>query len=212
MYYEKLSKYFYKNGSVAHQQEYEKRINDYGAYQTNLTIQPFRKGKTLRNEEKLFFVNIHPLVQLYEEVLMNSSAIQVAVSKLPSFAVEPYFHKLIVNEAQSNNEIEGVRSTKEELSNVLEHLHDCKQVAKKRFLGMMKMYRHIDQVPPFRKIEDFRMLYDDLVAEEIVKNKQPDGEYFRAKSVSITDGSKITHRGLEPETKIMEKLHDVIHF
>lgn len=212
MNYEKLSKVFYKYGTTRHQEEYEKRLNDYGTYKTKLTIKPFKKGHILSNHETLFFVNIDPLVKLYEEVLMNSSAIQVAVNKLPSFAVEPYFHKLIVNEAQSNNEIEGVRSTKEELSNLLEHINDSKSAARKRFLGMMKTYYYIDQLQPFHKVEDFRKLYDDLVADEISTNKRPDGTYFRAKSVTITDGTKITHRGIEPESNIIEKLNEIIHF
>lgn len=209
--YEKLSKIFYKFGGTSHQEEYHNRLNSYGTYKTDLTIRPFRKGHVLNSDEKLFFVNIDKLMKLYEKVLMNSNEIQVAVNKLPSFAVEPYFQKLIVNEAQSNNEIEGVRSTKEELSNVLEHINDSKSAAKKRFLGMMKTYYYIDQLEPFNKIEDFRKLYDDLVADEISKSKHPDGDYFRSKSVSITDGSIITHRGIEPESKIIEKLNDIIH-
>lgn len=116
---------------------------------------------------------------------MNSGEIQRYISQLPPFAVEPYFQKLIVNEAQSNNEIEGIRSTKEELTNVLEHIRESKTASKKRFIGMMKLYKYIDQLEPFTKVEDFRKLYDDLVADEIPKDKQPDGQYFRAKSVSV---------------------------
>ncbi|MFB9760670.1 Fic family protein [Ectobacillus funiculus] len=210
--YDKLSKIFYKTDSKTHLSEYEKRINSYGSYKTNLSIRPFRKEKLMNQEETLFFVNIDKLVKLYEEVLTNSCTIQLAVSKLPTFAVEPYFHKLIINEAQSNNEIEGVRSTKEELSNVLEHIHDTKATAKKRFLGMMKTYNYIDKLEPLQSVEDFRKLYDELVADEIPKNKQPDGKYFRAEGVSVTDGAKVTHRGIEPESKIIEKLNEIIYF
>lgn len=210
--YDKLSKFFYKYGSAAHIEEYEKRLSSYGTYHTNLQIMPFRKGKTVNHSEPLFFVNVDKLVKLSEEVMMNSCKIQLAVKQLPPFAVEPYFHKLIINEAQSNNEIEGVRSTKEELSNVLEHVHDTKSTAKKRFLGLMKTYNFIDKLEPFEKIEDFRKLYDELVADEILKSKQPDGTYFRAKGVTITDGAKVTHRGMEPEPKIIEKMNELIQF
>lgn len=212
MEYEKLSKVFYKMDSKSHLLEYEKRIDGYGSYTTDLTIHPFRKERTLEQEEKLFFVNIDRLVKLYEEILTNSCTIQLAVSKLPPFAVEPYFQKLIVNEAQSNNEIEGIRSTKEELSNVLEHIHDNKSTAKKRFLGMMKTYHHIEQLGHFHSVADFRKLYDDLVADEIPKHKQPDGKYFRKNGVSVTDGAKVTHRGIEHEPKIIEKLEEIVSF
>ncbi|MDK8643304.1 Fic family protein (plasmid) [Niallia taxi] len=212
MVYDKLSKIFYKTDSKTHHLEYEKRLNSYGSYKTNLSIRPFRKEKMLSQEETLFFVNIDKLIKLYEEILTNSCTIQLAVNKLPPFAVEPYFHKLIINEAQSNNEIEGIRSTKEELSNVLEHINDNKATAKKRFLGMMKTYRYLEQLKPFHSVEDFRKLYDDLVADEISINKQPDGRYFRKEGVSITDGAKVTHRGIDQESKIIEKLNEIIHF
>ena len=51
-------------------------------------------------------------MKLNNEVLLNSSKISSLISQLPEFAVKPYFDKLIINEAQSNNEIEGIRSTK----------------------------------------------------------------------------------------------------
>ncbi|PER99649.1 Fic family protein [Bacillus cereus] len=212
MEYDKLSKFFYTSGNKNHLLEYERRLNSYSSYKTNLSIKPFRKGNFINQDETLFFVNIDKLFKLYEEVLTNSCTIQLAVNKLPAFAVDPYFHKLIINEAQSNNEIEGVRSTKEELSNVLEHINDSKSAANKRFVGLMKTYNYIDKLKPFETIEDFRKLYDALVADEIPKHKQPDGTYFRAKSVTITDGATITHRGVEPESKINEKLNELIHF
>lgn len=210
--YEKLSKVFYKYDSAIHHKEYEKRLNSYGAYHTNLQVNPFRKGRTESHSETLFFVHVDKLAKLYEEVIMNSCKIQLAVKDLPAFAVEPFFHKLIVNEAQSTNEIEGVRSTKEELSNVLDSIQDAKSSAKKRFWGLMKTYNYIDKLEPIQTVEDFRNLYDELVADEIPKSKQPDGTYFRAKGATITDGVKVTHRGVEPEAKINEKLIDLVNF
>ncbi|WP_108671377.1 Fic family protein [Peribacillus acanthi] len=212
MQYEKLSKIFYKYDSKTHLLEYEKRISGYGSYKTNLTIKPFRKGNVIDKDENLFFVNVDKLARLYEEILLNSCTIQLAVKQLPPFAVEPYFHKLIINEAQSNNEIEGIRSTKEELSHVLEHVIDSKSAAKKRFLGMMKTYNFIDKLDPFDTVEDFKKLYDELVADEIPKQKQPDGTFFRAKGVNVTDGAIVTHRGIEPESKIIEKINELILF
>lgn len=210
--YTKLTKYFYMHGAAKHQQEYEQRFSNYAAYHTGLTIHPFRKEMVDKGEVELFFVHVPRLMALHEQVLMNSSIIRQAVNELPAFIVEPYFHKLIVNEAQSNNEIEGVRSTKEELTNVLEHLQDTKNTSQKRFVGLMKTYQYIDQLKPFTSIQDFRKLYDELVADEVAVKKAPDGEYFRKAGVTITDGSKITHRGVEPEAKIITKLTDLVRF
>lgn len=211
MKYDKLSRIFYTS-STEYQKEYEKRINGYGSYKTNLTIRPFRKGNKLDKKETLFFVKIDELSKLYEKVIENSCEIQLAVRELPNFVIEPYFQKLIINEAQSNNEIEGIRSTKEELSNVLDHISDEKSISKKRFVGMMKTYKYIDELEPIQSLQDFRELYDTLVSDEISKKKQPDGQYFRAKGVSVTDGSKTTHIGIEPESKIIENMNELLHF
>jgi len=211
--YDKLSKIIHKYDHKTHLAEYDKRVNDYSSFKTNLSIYPFKKGELLLDrEENLFFVNLGRLTKLYEEILLNSAKIQVAVKELPDFAIEPYFHKLIINEAQSNNEIEGIRSTKEELSNVLEHVNDMKLSAKSRFVGLMKTYKYIDQLKPFESVEDFRELYDNLVAEEIPSNKQPDGKYFRKNGVSITDSTKVWHKGIESEEKIIKKLNELILF
>ena len=59
------------------------------------------------------------IMKLNNEVLLNSSKITQLISKLPDFVLIPYFEKLIINEAQSNNEIEGIRSTKKELKHAL---------------------------------------------------------------------------------------------
>ncbi len=72
----------------------------------------FRKGRPTDDSFELFYVNTHKLMKLNNEVLLNSSKISSLISQLPEFAVKPYFDKLIINEAQSNNEIEGIRSTK----------------------------------------------------------------------------------------------------
>lgn len=212
MEYIKLSKYFYIHGAKMHQLEYEQRFSNYAAYRTGLKIRPFRKGEVGKGENELFFVHIPKLMSLHEDVLKNSLSIREAVSELPKFAVEPYFRKLIVNEAQSNNEIEGVRSTKEELTNILKYLNSTKNTSQKRFVGMMKTYQFIDQLEPFTSIKDFRMMYDQLVSDEVSKKKAPDGEYFRSNGVTITDGSKVTHVGVEPEIKIIEKLNDLVYF
>ena len=120
--YEKLSKLFYKLSQTEYNIEYKKRFNSYGSYKTNLKIKGFRKGQFTKDEFELFYVNIPSLMNLNNEVLINSSKIKSLVHLLPKFVTKPYFDKLIINEAQSNNEIEGVKSTKKELGEALKEL------------------------------------------------------------------------------------------
>ncbi|MDV2886409.1 Fic family protein [Alkalihalophilus pseudofirmus] len=211
MKYEKLSKIFYKDGEQFFEKEIERRKNGYGSYVTSLSVQGFRKGRLLNETYNLFYVNTHKLMVLNNQVLLNSSKITTLVSKLPPYVIEPYFQKLIINEAQSNNEIEGIRSTKKQLKEVLNNLSDPDS-KHKRFRGLMKTYLFISQIKPFKDITDFRVLYDKLVSDEINQEDEPDGELFRKGYVEVNDGTSTTHIGLDSEAKIVEALHSLIRF
>lgn len=211
MEYEKLSKIFYKEGNDYYKKELKKRKGSYGSYKTNLSVRGFRKGQKINDAYPLFYVNTHQLMTLNNNVLINSSTISTLISKLPAFVIEPYFHKLIVNEAQSNNEIEGIRSTKKELKEVLRDVMNSEQ-KQKRFKGLMKTYLYIEKIKPFTEISDFRKLFDDLVSDEIDKEDEPDGELFRKGYVEINDGSYTTHIGVSSEVKIIESLNALVNF
>lgn len=211
MTYEKLSKLFYKLDAVSFENEYKKRVTSYGSMNTSLPIRAFRKGRVDREHFELFYVMTPELIKLNNEALLNSGKILSLVGKLPAFAAQPYFQRLIINDAQSNNEIEGIRSTKKELSHVLQRLHEPNPKMK-RFTGMMKTYLHIEEIGPFRSLEDFRALYDNLVSDEIPMKYAPDGRLFRKDEVEVTDESRITHVGLQTEAKIEEGLFHLIQF
>lgn len=211
MNYEKLSKLFYKIDQDMYKSELEKRKNSYGSYLTPLTIQGFRKGHLVKESYQLFYVNTKKLMSLNNKVLLNSSKISSLISKLPLYIVEPYFHKLIVNEAQSTNEIEGVRSNKKELKELLNELEQS-DAKNKRFKGLLKTYMYIDQIKPFKEVADFRTLYDDLVSDEIDGNNAPDGDLFRRGYVELNNGISTTHIGVSSEKKISEALHALINY
>ncbi|MGG3805799.1 Fic family protein [Metabacillus fastidiosus] len=211
MKYEKLSKIFYKD-ELNYKEEYAKRFNGYGTYRTNLFIKPVIKGKYAGDSVELFIVNTDGLMKLQEEILLNSFQIREMIKSMPKFAVRFYFEKLLINELQSTNEIEGVRSTKQELSEILSLINENRESKNKRFTGLMKTYKYIGQINDFEKIEDFRKLYDDIVSDEVDSKSQPDGELFRKDVVSITDGSKITHVGVYPESNIKDYLNRLLIF
>ncbi|MBT2574964.1 Fic family protein [Bacillus sp. ISL-51] len=206
MKYEKLSKLFYKMDTDSYDKEFKKRISSYGSYSTSLTVRGFRKGHLTNDSFELFYVNTHELMNLNNEVLLNSSTISSLISQLPKFVVKPYFNKLIINEAQSNNEIEGIRSTKKELKEALKALEQS-EPQHKRFLGLMKTYQFIDQIHSFTSAQDFRKLYDEIVAEDA-----PDGELFRKGYAEVNDGSMTTHIGISSERKITEALEALIAY
>lgn len=209
--YEKLNKVFYKQGLKEYEKEIDKRKNSYGSYDTGLSINVFHKGEITGKKYNLFYVNTHDLARLSNQVHVNSSKISKLIGRLPDFVVAPYFYKLIVNDAQSNNEIEGVKSTRKELNDILSEIKSSK-VKHRRFLGLMKTYLYIDRIDEFKEISDFRKLYDNLVSAEIDIEDAPDGQLFRSGYVEINDGIKKTHIGVSSEERIKECLRDLIAF
>lgn len=213
MTYDKLSKIYYKD-QPQYLPEYQKRFNGHGTYRTNLHIKPVLRGTHIDEKVELFIVNTDPLMKLQEQILINSFSIREMIMQMPRFAVKPYFDKLLVNELQSTNEIEGIRSTKKELSEALTVLKEKRQTNKhKRFIGLMKTYQYIHKIDSFESLEDFRKLYDDIVADEIPDDEQPDGELFRTDYVEVSDGyNKPTHIGVFTEARIKEYLNNLLIF
>lgn len=209
--YEKLSKLYYKLGEENYFKEYEKRKDSYGTYRTNLKIRGFKKGKLTNDNFELFYVNIPELMLLHNEVLLNSSKISSFISKLPNFIAQSYFHKLIVNAVQSTNEIEGVSSTKTELTEALKELYKPNP-KQKRFLGLMKAYLHIEEIDSFHEVESFRALYDELIVDELAYEDMPDGKLFRNGYVEIHDGEETKHIGVNTEENIIFQLKQLIDY
>lgn len=216
MSYSKLSTEYYKISSEELQQEISKRKNGYGSYLTGLDIRGFRKGKVTSDTFELFYVNCQDLMMLNNQVLNNSAKIMRLVNYLPNYVVQPYFNKLLINEAQSNNEIEGVKSTKKEISDALKEVTKSEnfrsEPKNKKFIGMMKIYKHIDEINPFDTLQSFRMLYDDLVADEVNPDDAPDGKLFRNAYVEVSGGNGPTHIGVPNEASINLHLQKLIDF
>jgi len=58
---------------------------------------------------------------------------------------------------------------------------------------------------------DVRAIYDKIMDGELDASKAPDGTLFRAEGVDITEGGvRVLHRGLEPESRIIEAIEAMI--
>ena len=78
--------------------------------------------------------------------------------------------------------------------------------------GLVKLYYFIEQESEITKVEDIRIIYDELVSSEISKEDRLDGELFRKGSVSFDSGGKEIHRGVMSESKIISMLGQMISF
>lgn len=132
--------------------------------------------------------------------------------RLPGIALQQYTQKCLINEIVLTNDIEGVRSTRREISEVL---NDLKQRdRKRRFTGLVNKYNMLtnrtDQIP--KTCADIRALYDELVLDELDEDDLPDGLYFRTESVNVESPTgKVLHQGLLPEKKIIETMQQALN-
>jgi Fic family protein len=150
---------------------------------------------------------------LYVQMLKISKADKKILSltqALPGRAIQQFTERTLIDEIVLTNGIEGVNSSRKEIGDILRNLEKRNQ--RNRFYGLVNKYamlaRGIDI--PLQSPEDIRSLYDDLVLEEVRRDKPdnaPDGKLFRRSQVSVYNaGGQEIHQGVSSEERIIEYL------
>ncbi len=159
---------------------------------------------------------------------MNSSIYKLLVSiertdkevnalcgNLPGVALDQLINKSLIGEIFQTNSIEGVISTRKDISQVLSDIE--KVNTNKRFYGLVKKYRILSKNEniKIKTCEDIRQIYDDMFGYEIKAEPEnlPDGKIFRKGPVSVYDrGEKEIHYGLFPEERIIFSMERALDF
>lgn len=179
------------------EQEYLRRLEGWST---------FRSGITLRGHE-LFVMNFRELATIADDVRERENDVAALWNMLPPIARRAYLFDLIGAEMQSTNSIEGVRSTRREISEALEAA--AGDEPHKRFTEFAKLFLALSDDDPERyampgTLQDIRDIYDRVTAGELDDEDKPDGELFREGPVYIDDqatGRRI-HTGVTPESGI----------
>lgn len=207
-----LKKLFHMYGWDIMQKEYEMRKNNYATFVTDIVINPIQNEIQKRNVKyPLFFVLTKELVLKLETVLNNSAKIQRLSSSLPGIANDAYIKNLLINELQSTNETENIRSTKKEIAASI----NSHKGNNKRFDGLVNQYLMLrNNEIDFNRISDIRKIFDAMVSDEIKEKDLPDGEMFRKQSIGVYDQSKAKwiHRNEFSEAEIIEYLTLLLEF
>ena len=217
--YENLIKLYYKKQNI--EEEYIKRIENPSTFITDLKINPIKRGnKILDKEYNLFYVNLLEHTLLQEKIMENSKKI-ISLSnpnKFPQIAIKEIINKILSNELDKTNKIEGIETIKSE---IYSSLKDDKKSSKKnnKLEGIVKKYKdimeknfkdtqHIDNLSSFRKI------YDEMFEGfEKSGNYKLDGKYFRKDTVKVINGLGNTiHIGINGEEAIEKNIEDLIQF
>ncbi|WP_414050437.1 Fic family protein [Macrococcus animalis] len=213
MKYQNLKTIFHKYSKQNWENEYHMRINHYSTFNTGINIQPIQDEKQKKEfNYPLFIMNTNDLVLKLEKINTNSNKIIKLSYKLPGIATESYFKNLLINELQSTNETENIRSTKQEIADAL----NDKTHYNKRFQGLVKQYNMLEhgEFVNIKSIDEIRKLFDNLVSNEIKASDQPDGKLFRTNGIGVFNESsgRWTHRNEYDEAEIYAFLTNLINY
>lgn len=197
MRYENLRKIFHVSPEN-YEAEYERRIESEATIKLGVDI----------NGHPAFLATTPKLYEASLKAAKIDKQIFTFLSYLPPEAIQSYMDSCLIEEIVATNDIEGVRSTRKEIGEVLDGLK--KRDKNGRFYGIVRKYLMLrkGQDIPFATCEDVRNLYDELVLDEVVAEDPkdaPDGKIFRKDSVSVVNSSQIeVHKGVMPEDRIID--------
>lgn len=163
-----------------------------------------------------FFLITPEILQLSMEILRLNSSLAPLREVLPGKAFSQYRNTCLISEITLTNDIENVHSSRREISDLLSALsqHDNR----KRFRGLVNKYAMLlnDEPRQLETCQDIRNIFDEMVSNEIKMDKPdhlPDGNIFRAESVTVYSGSdKPLHQGLYPEKLIIQTMNQALEF
>lgn len=201
--YVSLSHLFYKD-KEAYQTLYEQRISAETTHVLPITI----------GENKAFYCLCPEIHNMSLEIMQLDKVVAQIRGTLPQIALVQFTNKCLIDEIKLTNDIEGVYSTRKELSAVLNEINQ--KGKKKRFHGLLKKYQMLTSDDEFslNTSTDIREIYNDLVLREVAEDcleNIPDGEIFRKDMAEITTPTqKVIHKGVYPETKIIQLMEQAL--
>ena len=205
MEYQVLQKVYYKSRND-YERIYQERFNSEYAVHLDFDI----KGAPA------FFVQTPEIISMLTDILRMNLAVSGLCRALPGAAIDQFSKRCLIDEIVLTNSIEGVRSTRKEISDILEELETASKG--KRFYGLVQKYHMLMTKAelPLDSCEDIRKVYDELVLAEVAaegKSNVPDGKWFRKDSVSVySESQKEIHKGLYPEEKIIQAMEKALTF
>lgn len=205
--YALLSKLYYQNREQ-YEETYQARFRSEYAIHVDFAI----------DGAPSFFLQTPEIISLLTGILRTNRKVSELCHALPRVAIQQFSRRCLIDEIILTNHIEGVRSTRKEIREILEELDDKVQGKRKRMWGLVQKYNTLMQREhlPLETCEDIRSIYDTLVLPEVEEEEpgnRPDGIWFRKGPVSIySPAQKEIHKGLFPETNIIRGMEQALAF
>lgn len=205
MEYKELSKLYYMDTNAQRKErvlcEEDARRNS----ESTFTIDLVTENGTL------FIANPRELSILSEKVLRTERRVSSLMRQIPGVSAQAVLRGLVFDEVVSTNAIEDIHSTRRQIQDALGAYGADAQARRFKelallYLDIMEGKTSIPHTP-----EDIRRVYDRIMEGELKAGEVPDGVIFRKDGVDVTAGGvKVIHKGLEPESKIIEAVQAML--
>ncbi|WP_159584416.1 Fic family protein [Streptococcus halichoeri] len=209
----KITKY---SNESEYESEYSKRINSFGIIKTKMYPTLMKRGVNKGRDFPLFVVPLLELQIITQQIQEKSIIIKELADQLPEVAKHQFYKEQLYKAIINTNEIEGVKTTRREVSEAYNAVLNRSQNENIRLLSTVRMYHDIliNNALKIDSIETIRSIYDELTKGEIEKGNELDGDYFRNDYVTILDqnSGKLEHLPPVKETTIMLMLTSWLTF
>ncbi len=198
-----LFKLFHEKDGRSFDDIFQKRFEFDSAVHLGLNIKPMNQPHSY----ELFYIPTNNILRLTCRLYKVSGEFNRIFEELPKVAQKQFIKECLVEELYNTNDLEGIKSTREEIARSTKEVMLNKKT-KKRFESMIKSYyRLVSNDFEFPKLpHDIRQIYDDITQGEIEQQELPDGEIFRTETTYILKKSgsgKVIHQGVTPESEIV---------
>ena len=204
------------NNNTEYEDEYSKRINGFGIIKTEMYPNLMKREVSRGREFPLFVVPLLELQILMQQIQEKSIIIKELANQLPEVAKDQFYKEQLYKAVINTNEIEGVKTTRKEVSEAYNAVINRSKNEKIRLLSTVRMYHDIliNNFLKIDNIETIRNIYDELTKGEIDEENELDGDIFRNDYVNILDqnSGKLEHLPPVKETTIILMLTSWITF
>lgn len=203
-----LTKYFYQHTQEEYETEYIRRLEAPFTVHFNIPIHQYNRTSAY----PAFLCYTGEILRLVEKFYKTYEQFLYTVNTVPPVVLYQFTRLSIVEEVKSTNDIEGVRSTKKEIREIIEkkgtHYHRLQSVVH-QYLELLG-----EEEIKFDTCQDIRNFYVDFTHQEITRENPQnrlDGSLFRKEPVQIEAATgKTIHQGLYPESRIIEALDQAL--
>lgn len=196
--------------------EFDKRFNSPSTHRSSLYINPFKNEQRVNESLELFVMITTDIVNKMDTIRKHSQYINKLINMAPAEPLKFFLaRKVIIEEIRSNNEIEGVNTSRSEIiskANTQNAYSKSKIISQHGNMYVFLNHQEFQEPFEYKSSEDIRRLYDMMVSKDVSDEDKLDGEIFRKDTVSIEDGSKVVSRGLTPESSIINEINRMINY